>query len=118
MDWQTTLIVGLAAGYLITAWKTGSIFTHVIAWLEDDMLPSYLSRYSQKLEPLGLKLTELLLCPLCLSPYVCAFLHALIAYYYPSCLIGFAIKLFASSSISYAIYLLNANVLAGKKINT
>lgn len=68
--------VGLAVGYLLVAWRDGSIFEPVIGWLEDGML---VARLDEKLGKTGWHaasyVTDLLLCPLCLSPWMCLSIH-------------------------------------------
>ena len=63
----TSIIVGMAAAFLIRAWLHGSIFASAKSWIEDEQLVKLLP---EKLSPLSISLTTLLLCPLCLSPWV------------------------------------------------
>jgi hypothetical protein len=75
----TVIVVGLAAGYLVRAWQTGSLFSSVISDLETDILVDIANEKlrAPKLAPFASKLQDLLLCPLCLSPYVAAALWLL-----------------------------------------
>lgn len=75
MNLENILAVGLAAGYCIIAWRDGSLFLYVIAWLEDGMLAEHMRRGAGGVgQAIGMKLQQLLLCPLCLSPWVCMFI--------------------------------------------
>lgn len=73
---QQVIVIGIAAGYLTAAWRCGSIFSSVIQWLKDGELQrvGFVDR-RPRLQWLSQKLTELLLCPFCLAPYVCFLLH-------------------------------------------
>ena len=73
MDLTLIVAVGLAAGYLVIAWRDGSIFEMPRIWLEQGMLIERcrglaLGKFAMWAAE---KLTDLLLCPLCLSPYTC-----------------------------------------------
>ena len=98
------IIVGLAAGYMVTAWHHGSIFASVIAWLEHDILTDRLAGWLGGVgRAIGRKLTDLLLCPLCLSPYVCLVVWSIF------CATGqvhmsipeYVASIFASAAITY-----------------
>lgn len=107
MQIENILAVGLAAGYCILAWRDGSIFLNIIAWLEDQMLGEHLRRkFGATGKGFGDKLTELLLCPLCLAPWVC-----LLIWHSMSLLlavrvsrIDLLVSAFASAAIAWATY--------------
>jgi len=98
---MSVFIVGLAAGYLVRAWQTGSIFSHWIADLEDGALLEIATekQFGPKVRWLAEKIQDLLLCPLCLVPYVAATLWLLWAL----CpLAGLAVVVvFASAQVAY-----------------
>lgn len=85
------LIVGLAAGYCVIAWRDASLFAERIAWLEDGMLTEYgrrlgrfvdnkfsrgrvLGKNETRAASIGQWFTTLLLCPFCLVAHVCFWL--------------------------------------------
>jgi hypothetical protein len=95
------VLVGMAAGYLLRAFQTGSIFAGVVADLETGGLRELVKRYRNSASLLGVAghVEELLLCPLCLAPYVAALLWLLILLLPP---IGIVVAgVFASAQIAY-----------------
>jgi len=75
------VVVGFAAGYLLRAWQTGSLFAPWISNLENGILQEKAAELfgsRQRTNRLADKLQELLLCPLCLAPYICAVIWSLL----------------------------------------
>ena len=77
-------LIALAASYLLTAWIHGSIFDGVRNYLEGRGLAFWacggtITKENQRSLPARLadRVTELLLCPFCLSPHLCFWLHVL-----------------------------------------
>lgn len=107
MNLENILAVGLAAGYCIIAWRDGSLFLEVIAWLEDGMLEEYFRRVSGRVGKwIGAKLQQLLLCPLCLSPWTSLVIWLLLTWIDESLTISWItpIAALASGSIAWATY--------------
>lgn len=97
----TVIVIGLAAGYLVRAWQTGSIFSGLISDLETDSLVELAKDKTGAAIVIAAaeKLQDLLLCPLCLVPYVAALLW-LLHVYAPS--VGTPIAVvFASAQIAF-----------------
>jgi hypothetical protein len=101
-----TVTIGLSAGFLIAAWRDGSLFATTIGWLEDDMLVKLLSKRGHLGEWFGQKLTELLLCPFCLCPWVSFVLWviALLGSHEAVSLTNCVLGLFASSALAWVYY--------------
>lgn len=75
------IVVGYAAGYLVRAWQTGSLFAGWVSNIENGILQEQATlNFGQNrvIYWFAEKLEDLLLCPLCLSPYVCGLLWALL----------------------------------------
>lgn len=113
------ITVGLASGYLVTAWREGSLFTGVIAWIEDDMLSHMLGHWFSRTGTIaGGKLRELLLCPLCLSPYVCLAIYlVLVLLQFDISLSGVLLGTFASAAVSVGTYFTLRKLLAAKEMS-
>ncbi|WP_044302716.1 hypothetical protein [Rhodopirellula sallentina] len=107
-DWMVAMI-GVAAGYLVVAWCDGSLFAGVRGWLSHDMISEYLVRWcGDRFRCVGDKLTTLLLCPMCLSPYVCLAIWILARLRVGTPLFEdpftLALGTFASAAVSYGTY--------------
>jgi len=102
----STLLVGLASGYLVTAWLKGSLFAQQTAWLADGELQRWCdAKLGERAAAVAQKASEGLLCGLCLSPYVCAALHLLgwlCLGGYP--LIVWPVATFASATVSVLVH--------------
>lgn len=95
------ILVGAAAGYLLRAWQTGSIFAGIIAELETGGLREVCKQYgrSTRMVAVAGKLEDLLLCPLCLAPYVVTALWLLTLIVPP---VGSAVTvIFAGAQVAY-----------------
>lgn len=107
MNLENILAVGLAAGYCIIAWRDGSLFLEVIAWLEDGMLAEYFRRAGGRVgKAIGTKLQQLLLCPLCLSPWTSLVIWLLLTWLNESLTISWivVINALASGAIAWTTY--------------
>ena len=96
-----TILVGVAAGYLLRAWQTGSIFAPLVAELETGGLQEAVKRYLPWSLAIGIaeKIEYLLLCPLCLAPYVVGLLWLLTLVVPP---VGSAVTvIFAGAQVAY-----------------
>lgn len=96
-----TILVGVAAGYLLRAWQTGAIFAPLVAELETGGLQEVVKRYLPWSVAVAVaeKLEYLLLCPLCLAPYVVGLLW-LISLLSP--VVGVAVTvIFAGAQVAY-----------------
>jgi len=107
MNIEYIIVVGLAAGYLIIAWRDGSLFVYVIAWLEDGMLSEHMRRIFGPIgKAIGAKLTQLLLCPLCLSPWTSLAIWSTLLFSQAVTQPGFVslASVFASAAIAWGTY--------------
>lgn len=96
----TVALAGLAAAYLIRAWRTGSIFASARSWLEAGQLVKVV-----RSQAVADTLYDLLTCPLCLSPYVSFICLCLIAALSPAEFsAAIFIEMFASAAIAVLLY--------------
>ena len=99
-DLITILVVGLAAAYMIRAWVAGSIFATIRSWLEDEGLSR---KFGENF--LTEKITQLLLCPLCLAFWTCLTLSSLsLTFSDVGGPIEFLVGVFASATIAVSMY--------------
>jgi len=96
------LFAALAAGYLMRAWQTGSITAPLIAEIESGFFTDLAERRfagNSTAKVLAEKLTDLLLCELCLAPYA---VTALIAVSWIVPILGdLVLCIFAAAQVAY-----------------
>ena len=94
---ETVAALGLAVGYLLVAWRDGSLFEEWRAWLEDDGLVYLLPGYEL---PLMRWLTSLLLCPMCLSPWACGIIGLWLA----DSVYIWLLQTFGAAAVAYGVW--------------